>query len=132
MEYCQFTLADYIERPDIVLESWWVGDLDNYPNDNAKRWNRIGGIMRDILSGLAFIHSRKEVHRDLKPRNSLLPAITSLTASPVFANDQRMYLENNRLWIHCRGFIKENNLQLQWQRYIGLSRAGTCTRGCLH
>jgi len=33
----------------------------------AQIWN----IMADISSGVAFIHSRGEIHRDLKPRNGI-------------------------------------------------------------
>jgi len=39
-----------------------------------------GFILEEIVGGLAFIHNRKLVHRDLKPRNgSLLPPRCSLT-----------------------------------------------------
>jgi serine/threonine protein kinase len=33
--------------------------------------SQIWNIMRQITSGIAFIHSHEEVHRDLKPRNSI-------------------------------------------------------------
>jgi len=52
MELCDRNLEDYIQtsKVDIV---------------------RIWGIMSDISEGAAFIHSQSEVHRDLKPRNSI-------------------------------------------------------------
>ena len=32
---------------------------------------QIWDIMEDVTGGLAFIHSKGEIHRDLKPRNSM-------------------------------------------------------------
>jgi len=46
------------------------------------QWNvrvkQIGGIMRDVANGTAFIHSLKEIHRDLKPRNSIRPELKDI------------------------------------------------------
>jgi serine/threonine protein kinase len=35
------------------------------------RRDDIARIMKDISSGLVFIHSQDEIHRDLKPRNGI-------------------------------------------------------------
>jgi len=35
------------------------------------RRDEIARIMKDISSGLAFIHLQGEIHRDLKPRNGM-------------------------------------------------------------
>jgi len=51
MELCDRNLEEYIQTSDVEINGVW-------------------GIMRDITDGVAFIHSHKEVHRDLKPRNS--------------------------------------------------------------
>jgi eukaryotic-like serine/threonine-protein kinase len=38
-------------------------------NGHRPNSSKIWGIMKDIASGLAFIHQQKEIHRDLKPEN---------------------------------------------------------------
>lgn len=64
MEYCPKTLQEWIndiELPFINLTctfSW--SQLKNVLN-----------IMKDIASGLAFIHRQNVVHRDLKPSNGM-------------------------------------------------------------
>jgi len=69
MEYCQSTLDGYIGDPIPVNQIWELDDLHLYRDDKAKKWNRIGIIMRDILLGLGFIHGCEEIHRDMKPSN---------------------------------------------------------------
>ena len=57
MELCNLNLEEYIRgsaKKSIVEEA---------PKDS------IFGIIREIASGLEFIHCHSEVHRDLKPRN---------------------------------------------------------------
>ena len=57
MELCDIHLGQYIyESPSSQFEI-----------------NRIWSIMGQISDGVAFIHSHKEVHRDLKPCNSNTP-----------------------------------------------------------
>jgi serine/threonine protein kinase len=59
MEYCGENLANFIHE---------------FPA-NGKRISllNICRIMWDIAAGVAFIHDQDEVHRDLKPRNSMTP-----------------------------------------------------------
>jgi serine/threonine protein kinase len=55
MELCQTNLEQFIERQREVkreLRTYWE-------------------IMKHVLSGLEFIHSQGEAHRDLKPRNGI-------------------------------------------------------------
>lgn len=74
MEYCQGNLEDYIkgklslypERLDIV-----------FPRPPASQCEgaivaKLYDIMEQIASGLEFIHSHKQVHRDVKPANGIV------------------------------------------------------------
>ena len=74
MEYCDFTLEHYIQNPVRRVQLWPIDDSEYNGDENVKKWNRIGIIMRSILLGLDFIHSQNEIHRDLKPRNSISPS----------------------------------------------------------
>lgn len=68
MELCDLDLATYLDRQwsPVEMERTPIG-MDQNLN---MRMEQVWKIMMDVTSGLAFIHSHKEVHRDLKPRNS--------------------------------------------------------------
>jgi serine/threonine protein kinase len=59
MELCDLNLENYINCE-------WPQIMKNRVPYLATEWS----IMGDVLRGLAFIHSKQEIHRDLKPRNS--------------------------------------------------------------
>ena len=40
-----------------------------FPEDELIDWEALIAVLKDITSGLIYIHSQKFVHRDLKPRN---------------------------------------------------------------
>lgn len=68
MEYCPFTLEDYICNQPIRPVSY----LAQYWKEDAMFWDSFImalAILLDITRGLEFIHEQKEVHRDLKPSN---------------------------------------------------------------
>jgi serine/threonine protein kinase len=72
MELCRFNLDEYIKNevePDIFLSDnpRLLGVIFQERN-LCHTWD----IMEQICSGLHFIHSCKQVHRDLKPRNGTL------------------------------------------------------------
>jgi serine/threonine protein kinase len=52
MELCDKNLHTYIIKSSLI--------------PIAELWD----IMKDVTNGLTFIHSKGQVHRDLKPRNS--------------------------------------------------------------
>ena len=68
MELCDLDLATYLDR------QWSPVEMERTPigmdQNRNMRMEQVWKIMMDVTSGLAFIHSHKEVHRDLKPRNS--------------------------------------------------------------
>ena len=83
MEYCDFNLHNYIHDPTTILiemddspdHSKTVNPIALLPGTIKKEvaWSmkllNIWTIMNETASGLAFLHSHGQVHRDLKPRN---------------------------------------------------------------
>jgi serine/threonine protein kinase len=69
MELCDFDLKEYIDnRHQFESQSRVLGAfMDQGEKHSVDVWN----IMRQIANGVAFIHSHREVHRDLKPRNGM-------------------------------------------------------------
>jgi serine/threonine protein kinase len=67
MELCDMTLWDYIYRdaPDLIPR--FIKD-----RSSSLKEQQIWNVMRQVVSGVEFIHHHKEVHRDLKPQNSIL------------------------------------------------------------
>jgi serine/threonine protein kinase len=68
MELCDMNLENYIYSNSPKQES-----LPHFVKTapSSVKASQIWNIMRQIASGVAFIHSHDEVHRDLKPRNSI-------------------------------------------------------------
>ena len=62
MELCDVNLEDYNKANWVVMRST---EFISYSKWAVEIWT----IMKDIASGLEFIHGNNEVHRDLKPRN---------------------------------------------------------------
>jgi len=105
MEYCELHLEEYIARK-------WTPEnktrLANSPNHiSAKmRLKQLWDIMEDITDGVAFIHSYKEIHRDLKPRNSINPLSVGVDSKfYTLGNKKRGKLPTSVL--RCRGAPKE-------------------------
>jgi len=62
--------------------------------------NQMWEIMGDLIKGVKYIHKLKEVHRDLKPRNSnsSYPFRKLTLCSSLFCAGAS--LENCRLWTY--------------------------------
>jgi serine/threonine protein kinase len=73
MELCQMNLANYIYRDSNSLPTF-VPRFVKDASASAKAL-QIWNIVRQIASGVAYIHSYNEIHRDLKPQNGLFPPI---------------------------------------------------------
>jgi serine/threonine protein kinase len=73
MELCGINLHEYIKEARSETKTKYPCFIQNVSHamSAAQIWN----IMRQIASGVAFIHSLDEVHRDLKPKNSLSPRV---------------------------------------------------------
>ena len=70
MELCDMNLETFIQRkwtPKMELLLPYI-TADSGPRVRTVQiWN----IMEDTSNGLAYIHGLNEIHRDLKPRNSM-------------------------------------------------------------
>lgn len=59
MEWCDMNLDEWIKGKSVSAQAFV----------RSKTTMEILDLMIAIANALAFIHSKKEVHRDLKPRN---------------------------------------------------------------
>src|ERR1700738_3943818 len=99
MEYCDLNLNNYIQRQwNSKMRSQFPNFIEPTPADEAVQ---IWGIMIDIANGVAFIHSHKLVHRDLKPQNSF-PNAYHADLSSLFPQGVRhpWGLESGRFWTY--------------------------------
>lgn len=89
MELCEFNLEKYI--PPL----WEPTSLEKMQNsiDWSSRIKYIGSIMGEIASGVSFIHLRKMVHRDIKPRNGIV-RFTNWHVVLFSGNDHRWKIAN--------------------------------------
>jgi len=79
MELCEFNLDDFISRTYPANRILNIGSLESSPKlvdlvdteSGPRDLNTIWTIMADIASGLAYIHRKNCIHRDLNPRNGL-------------------------------------------------------------
>ena len=69
MELCDINLESWIERKwTEETEKKLAYLMGDFPS--RMRMAQIWHVMEDVTSAVEFIHSQKEIHRDLKPRNS--------------------------------------------------------------
>lgn len=87
MELCNMNLEEWIRSTGKKRGLTGVGGYDV----------DVFNIMKQITSGIGFIHSHMEVHRDLKPRNgSVADEVRVLMCSII--SRRRSQMENSRLW----------------------------------
>jgi serine/threonine protein kinase len=74
MELCDYNLETYIKlklwKPT-HFEKRLLDSNGDPPIDVVPRMKYIWIIMKDIASGVHYIHQEKEIHRDLKPKNGI-------------------------------------------------------------
>ena len=58
-----------IEPSPSTEDSHALLSSEKIPDDELIDWGALITVLKDITSGLIYIHSQKFVHRDLKPRN---------------------------------------------------------------
>jgi serine/threonine protein kinase len=101
MELCSLNLHEYIYGNPGSSLLQVAGLMKSAPS--SRKVTEIWYIMRQIASGLAFIHSHREVHRDLKPQNSKsVSHHDSDYFSPFFYKG--LSLENCGFWVDKRRY----------------------------
>jgi serine/threonine protein kinase len=77
MELCKLNLQCWIDDSctETISQKPCYPKVDVHPN---MRLREIWSIMEDVTNGLTYIHDQKEIHRDLKPRNSNTSANSAL------------------------------------------------------
>ncbi|CAI4939927.1 BBT_HP_G0014210.mRNA.1.CDS.1 [Saccharomyces cerevisiae] len=90
LELCNLNLQDLVESKNVSDENLKL----------QKEYNPIS-LLRQIASGVAYLHSLKIIHRDLKPQNILVSTSSRFTA------DQQTGAENLRILISDFGLCKK-------------------------
>lgn len=70
-----FKVYETEEAVNLIFEYIEGGDLDNYINSHSpfKLKERLAmGVLRQVIEGLHYLHSKSVVHRDIKPDNIFL------------------------------------------------------------
>jgi len=71
MELCDLSLDAYI------YQRWTARIRDKVPafvrESPLEQVTEVGQIMTDMTNAVEYIHSHGEIHRDLKPHNSIIP-----------------------------------------------------------
>jgi serine/threonine protein kinase len=88
MELCDFNLGTYIYSNPTQGETVLLPMVDDYSKD---RVSQIWLIMEAITNGISFIHERKYIHRDLKPRNGTFPISESLLIPVLYSSKHQAW-----------------------------------------
>lgn len=76
MELCILNLEDYILGD--IMSSYGISKyVDPRSAEDNLGCLSLWGIIKQITSGLKFIHSHGELHRDLKPQNGMSTSIVT-------------------------------------------------------
>jgi serine/threonine protein kinase len=80
MELCDLNLDDYIycRKDQSAVPTYFIKNQPP-PMKSQQIWN----VMLHTARGVAFLHAKGMIHRDLKPLNSLSPT-DCINGSPVF------------------------------------------------
>lgn len=92
MERCDLNLETYISRdwtPELHASVPFFTTIDICPT--SQRIQQVGEIIRDIVKGVAFIHSQQLVHRDLKPRNGNPTMFRDVTILVLYSRPQHSW-----------------------------------------
>jgi serine/threonine protein kinase len=76
MKVFDLSLDQYLRRDwtnELSEKAPYLAGVDKSPESLKTAQTQM--IMQDIVNGVAFIHSQKEIHRDLKPSKSTFPKL---------------------------------------------------------
>ena len=100
MELCDMSLHEYIyaDSDDAVPASQAPPLKFRRDVPSPSKAIQIWQVMKQIADGVTFIHAHNEVHRDLKPKNSIVALSQNANLSSLFM--QTFPLEASRFWDH--------------------------------
>ena len=94
MNLCDMNLEDYIyrtaEKIDFVFQAASRAFVSKDSSERI-RYDNLLTIMIQITAGLGFIHGKSQVHRDLKPRNSIPSALYMLTLIVLYSCEEDLW-----------------------------------------
>ncbi|KAG7491867.1 hypothetical protein MATL_G00007970 [Megalops atlanticus] len=96
MQLCELSLRDWILERNTRPREELAGPSDPYRCIDAER---TFSILRTILEGVQYIHSRGIMHRDLKPRN-------------IFLHGHDCHVKIGDFGLACRDIIFDDRMQL--------------------
>ena len=105
MELCNFNLENYLQRlwEPTNDETMSVKSQSRAIIRWSTRMNSVLNIMSQIACGLEYIHGHNEIHRDLKPRNSILPIVSSIDRSTVLFSEKEAVWKISDFGISAEG-----------------------------
>ena len=84
----------HVERELRIVFEFYEFDLKKYINqkDYVAEDKKVRVMLKKILNGVAYIHSKRVLHRDLKPQNILVDTQGTSPIIQATSNWQILYL----------------------------------------
>ncbi|XP_026771179.2 eukaryotic translation initiation factor 2-alpha kinase 1 isoform X1 [Pangasianodon hypophthalmus] len=113
MQLCERSLKDWIQernstpKPELTMST---GSFQSFDSQQAS------DILKKILEGVEYIHSRGIMHRDLKPRN-------------IFLNGHECHVKIGDFGLACKDIVMNENEQLSSTSHVNGNAESSHTTG---